>query len=85
MWKRRLKVSKHRKNRPGQKTRHHIRPKSRKSKNSNIAWIPRVYHEAYHTMFQNMTPDEIIRHLIDYYWNGQWHWLNKVKREGKNV
>lgn len=79
------KKNKKNKNRSRQKTRHHIRPVSRKSKDSNIAYIPRVDHENYHKLFVNMTPDEVIRHLIDYYWNGQWEWLNKVRREGKNV
>lgn len=78
------KKKKNKKNRSRQTTRHHIRPRSRKNKNSNIAFIPRVNHEAYHTLFTNMTPDEIIRHLIEHYWNDQWHWLNKVKKEGRH-
>ena len=80
MWKRRLKVSKHRKNRSSQKTKHHILPKSRKRNRGNIAFIPRVKHEAYHELFSNMTPDEIIKHLVEYYWNNQWYWVTKATK-----
>ena len=69
-------------------TRHHILPTSRGKrrathKASNIAMIEDRYHKAYHILFSNMTPDEIINHLVDKYWNGQEHWLYDaiIKRE----
>lgn len=45
-------------------TSHHILPRSKGGKNSkNIKQVPNSYHEAYHKLFQNMTPCEIIIYL----------------------
>lgn len=68
------------KERSNEPSDHHIAPRSRGGKNddSNICEVPRGKHEAYHYMFSNMTPDEIIRELVVNYWNGQWHWLLKA-------
>ena len=65
---------------PNQKTRHHIIPRSRggKSLENNTCIVIRKNHEAYHELFGNMTPDEIIEELAVNYWNGQWHWLLKA-------
>ena len=79
------KKNKKKKNRAWQRTRHHIRPVSRKSNNKNIAYIPRVKHENYHTLFSNMTPDEIIKHLVEYYWNNQWQWVFMAIQEQRKI
>ena len=58
-------------------TKHHILPTSRHGNNNeeNIATIKDKKHRAYHQLFSNKSPDEIIRHLVDHYWNGQWKWV----------
>lgn len=47
--------------------KHHIFPRSRdasrKSDKSNIKRVPKSYHQAYHHLFANMTPPEIIEYL----------------------
>jgi hypothetical protein len=72
--------------------KHHILPKSRlkgKTVKDNIAYIRGDYHQTYHWLFSNMTPDEIITFLVEFYWNGQWEWvvkslLEKEARHGKD-
>ena len=67
------------------KSRHHIIPRSRGGTwiDSNISILDIEQHEKYHSIFGNMKPDEIIKHLVDVYWNGQWKWvklsLNKLE------
>jgi hypothetical protein len=52
-------------------SRHHVRPRSRGGGcGDNIVIIPCVDHETYHKLFGNMTPEEIVFHLIKKYWNG---------------
>jgi len=48
-----------------QKNRHHITPKSRGGGNEklNLKRTPFNYHTAYHTLFDNLTPDEVIEYL----------------------
>ena len=64
-------------------TRHHIIPSSRFGSNckENIAMISDKKHKAYHIMFSNMTPDEIIHELVDNYWNGKWEWVARAIKE----
>ena len=54
---------------PTQKTKHHKVPRSRcidgVSQPDNIAKIERCYHEAWHTLFSNRTPFEIVVLLIE--------------------
>lgn len=63
----------------GELTRHHIIPTSRlngmKLGEENIALIGGREHEAYHSLFGNMTPDEIIIHLVNHYWNREENWV----------
>jgi len=46
-------------------TDHHILPKSRGGQKTkgNIKRIPEKKHQAYHTLFSNLTPDEVIQYL----------------------
>lgn len=61
-------------------TTHHIIPRSRggQDQDTNICIVPDSKHKAYHYLFANMTPEEILKDLVINYWNGQWHWLLKV-------
>lgn len=62
------------------RSRHHIKPKSRGGKNNleNIIGLDVVKHRAYHTLFGNQTPDEIVEELVNNYWNGQWEWVEQA-------
>jgi len=64
-------------------TRHHIIPSSRGGSrhSNNIALLSDKKHKAYHIMFSNMTPDEIIHELVDNYWNGKWEWVARAIKE----
>ena len=45
-------------------TDHHILPRSRGGRSeNNIKRVPNSYHEAYHKLFSNMTPSEILEYL----------------------
>lgn len=45
-------------------TDHHILPRSRGGRfKKNIKRVPDSYHRAYHKLFYNMTPDEIMEYL----------------------
>jgi len=52
--------------------RHHIIPRSRggNSSHENLAVVNSVAHNKYHSLFNNMTPTEILEYLVDYFWAG---------------
>ena len=63
-------------------SKHHVVPKSRKDKFkefhirnkdqvNNIAIVELELHQKYHSLFENMTPDEILVYLNKTFWNGQ--------------
>ena len=56
---------------PMASTRHHMIPKSRcRSKpdqKSNIKKVPRKIHEAWHTLFGNLTPFEVVECIVRYF------------------
>jgi 5-methylcytosine-specific restriction endonuclease McrA len=56
-------------------TRHHIIPRSRggRTLESNIAYVPAKEHEAYHTLFINRTPYEIMDYLNNKFWNSKYY------------
>lgn len=58
-------------------SQHHIIPTSRGGNDSsqNISIVNIGAHQNYHRIFVNMTPDEIIKYLVDYFWNGETKWL----------
>jgi hypothetical protein len=69
--------------------KHHILPKSRltgKTVKDNIAYIRGDHHQIYHQLFSNMTPDEIVTFLVEFFWNGQWEWVVKslLEKEARN-
>lgn len=49
-------------------TKHHIVPKSRGG--SDVTPIRWGDHKAYHNLFGNMTPEEILQYLVGYFWGG---------------
>lgn len=53
--------------------KHHIYPSSRvpsrKKDRTNLKKVPRGYHRAYHYLFANMRPDEIIDYLQKVWFN----------------
>lgn len=57
----------------GGKTRHHIVPLSRGGKNEwdNIAEVKKKWHDKYHSLFSNKTPEEILEFLVEVFWNGK--------------
>lgn len=58
------------KQRRGKITRHHIQPRSRQGSNdkSNIRFVNKKKHEAYHTLFVNALPEEAVLLLIKEWW-----------------
>ena len=53
--------------------KHHIIPKSRGGTNDpdNILIVSREKHEAFHKLFQNRLPDEIISYLNEFWFKGK--------------
>ena len=49
-------------------TKHHIVPKSRGG--NTITLIEWGDDKAYHQLFGNMTPEEILQYLVGYFWGG---------------
>lgn len=49
------------------RTKHHLLPRSRGGGNeaSNIKEVGEAQHRAWHLLFQNMTPYEAIKHILD--------------------
>lgn len=52
-------------------TDHHITPKSRggSKDNGNLKRVPEKRHVAYHALFFNLTPDEVIQYLKEVWFN----------------
>ena len=57
-------------------TKHHIFPKSHggTNKKDNIIFVTNTKHQAYHTIFQDATPLEVIKILIE-----EWGFENYIK------
>lgn len=54
-------------------TTHHILPRSRGGSDdkSNLARVAHKEHDLYHRLFENMTPEEILSYLVNYFWKSQ--------------
>ena len=63
-------------------SRHHIIPRSRGGGNEleNIVKIDGRDHQHYHAIFENKRPEEIIEHLVEHYWKGEWGYVNYAIR-----
>jgi len=59
-------------------SKHHIIPKDRGGNNyyKNISIVNSIAHNKYHSLFGVMTPDEIIKYLVNYFWRGENKWVN---------
>lgn len=68
----------HRKIKNGSK--HHIVPKSRLKGKELIAYIHPDSHRLYHQLFSNRTPEEIIRYLVEYFWDNHWEFVDRAKK-----
>ncbi len=69
------------KGKKSRKSRHHIIPRSRNGsdKYENISNIDIKAHQNYHTLFGNMTPEEIIDYLVNYFWKGNYDFLKEER------
>lgn len=67
-------------NSPTQLTNHHILAKAKGGgdEKENIAKVQRYRHERYHLLFGNKTPIEIICFLVEYFWKGNWCWVEEA-------
>ena len=76
-----------RKDKSRHQSRHHIIPRSRGGDNSleNISRVHIKKHQAYHTMFDNRTPTEIVENLVRKYWNGNWDYVKEAYERSKVV
>ena len=65
---------------PKELTKHHILPSSRSGEDNenNIAMVQCKHHEIYHTLFSNKTPVEIITYLVEYFFAGQWGYVEQA-------
>lgn len=52
---------------------HHIIPRSKGGSDDqiNLAEISQRKHALYHQLFENRTPEEIIKYLVEYFWLSQ--------------
>ena len=56
-------------------TKHHIVPQSRQGQRPIIALVKWGDHKAYHQLFGNMKPEEILRYLVVYFWGGDYQYI----------
>jgi hypothetical protein len=58
---------------------HHITPRSRGGElGKNLKKVPANYHQAYHLLFLNMTPDEVQRYLHEV-WFTYKHFVSPIE------
>jgi hypothetical protein len=57
--------------------KHHFIPYSRHKKPETVI-IPKKDHIAYHVLFENMLPEEIICYLVVRYWRGDWSFVERA-------
>lgn len=59
-------------------TKHHIWPVSRNPDprdEKNVICIDADIHDKYHTLFNNLTPPEVITYLVKQFWGGKWEYV----------
>lgn len=59
-------------------SKHHIIPRSRGGTKTieNIVGLDVEKHRAYHILFGNRLPVEIVENLVVEFWGGQWNYVN---------
>ena len=55
------------------------------NKLENIAMIKSFRHEQYHSLFDNMVPEEIIDNLVQKYWNGNLDYVRNYYEKKKDI
>ena len=68
------------------KNKHHIVCRSRCCchQKANIVVVNATNHALLHELFGNQLPNEIVKFLVDNYWNGQWNWVEQALRENSD-
>ncbi len=70
---------------PTSPTLHHIRPQSRGGKDgNNLVTLPEKFHQALHTMFGNLTPEESVRFIEEVLMPGK-KWTNATLEQLRNL
>lgn len=66
-----------------QKTVHHRKPRSKGGTDhpSNISHVKRKFHEAYHLLFADKSPEEVAKMLTDTWIDPHWELLAVKKKE----
>ena len=62
-------------------SRHHILPVSnggQKNDRNNITVINKRKHDQFHALFSNRKPDQCIKYLVEYFWGGNWSFINEA-------
>jgi len=56
---------------------HHIIPRVRGGSDGeeNVVSVNQDLHNKYHNLFQSRTPDEILEFLVNYFWGGNYAYL----------
>ena len=69
------------KKKKARRSHHHIIPSSRggTDRYENISTVDVKAHQNYHTLFGNMTPEEIIDYLVNYFWKGNYNFIGGNK------
>ena len=64
-------------------TKLHIIPRKLGGEDSreNVCLIQKYRHTAYHLMFGVVHPTEVIRILVEVFWNNQWHYVEEALRK----
>jgi hypothetical protein len=62
--------------------RHHVIPRSLTNDNTekNIVVVNKRKHAIYHQLFCNLHPTDIVVHLVEYWWGGNWSFVEEALR-----
>ena len=66
-------------------TKHHILPRAKNGgdEKKNIAKVMRYKHRRYHLLFKNKSPIQIICFLVEYFWRGNWEFVEQALKRSK--
>lgn len=63
------------------KSRHHVVPRSRQNGKPAIVLIDDEDHKNFHLVFGNLTPNECVAHLVNYYFAGNWDFVYEALKQ----